>query len=254
MESVNKKVIIIALILSLFTSLLIYIYVNKATVKPAAVENTSTVYVAAKTMPPKYKITEADIKQLSVSKEMINSRAVLDKAAILGKRLKETVIEGEQIILDRLADDKNTSLSFAITEGMRAVSINVNEQTDVANLIRPGDFVDVVASFEKEEVEKLDTKTVYPRITKIIIQKVEILAFGQSMSASDEAPKEAPKTVTLAVSPQDVEKLVYASEYAILRLALRGTDDKADVNTSGIIREDSVPSKGSYTVNNTKQP
>ena len=254
MESVNKKVIIIALIVSLFTSLLIYVYVNNATAKAAAVENTSTVYVAAKTMPPKYKITEADIKEIKISKDMINSRAVLDKSAILDKRLKETVVEGEQIIMDRLADEKNTSLSFAIPEGMRAVSINVNDQIDVANMIRPGDYVDVVASFEKEEVEKLDTKTVYPRITKIIIQKVQILAFGLSMSANDEQAKEAPKTVTVAVSPQDVEKLVYASEYAILRLALRGTDDKGDVNTPGIIREDSVPSKGSYTVNTAKQP
>lgn len=254
MESVNKKVIIIALILSLFTSLLIYVYVNKATAKPAAVENTSTVYVAAKTMPPKYKITEADIKQVKISKDMINSRAVLDKSAIVNKRLKETVVAGEQIIMDRLADDKNNSLSFIVPEGMRAVSINVNDQIDVANLIKPGDYVDVIASFDKEEVQKLDSVTVYPRITKIIIQKVEILAFGQSMSANDEKAAEAPKTVTLAVSPQDAEKLVYASEYAVLRLALRGTDDKNDVSTPGIIREDSVPSKGSYVVNTPKQP
>lgn len=253
MESVNKKVIIIALILSLFTSLLIYVYVNKSTAKPAVVENTSTVYVAAKTMPPKYKITEADIKQVKISKDMINSRAVLDKTAILDKRLKETVVEGEQIILDRIADDKNTSLSFAIPEGMRAVSINVNDQIDVSNLIKPGDYVDVVASFEKEELSKLNSITVYPRFTNIIIQKVQILAFGQSMSANDEQAAEAPKTVTLAVSPQDVEKLVYASEYAVLRLALRGTDDKGDAKTPGIIRED-FPTKGSYTTSVATQP
>lgn len=252
MESVNKKVIIIAIVLALLTALLIYVYVNKATVKPVTVQETTDIYVAAKTLPPKYKIAEADIKLVKLPKEMINNRAVLDKSDIINKRLKETIIEGEQIILDRLADENNTSLSFIIPEGMRAISINVNDQIDVANLIRPGDYVDVVASFEREEVEKQDSKTIYPRITKIAIQKVQVLAFGQSMSANDEAAAEAPKTVTLSVSPQDAEKLVYISEYAILRLALRGVDDKSDVNTTGVNREDSVPTKGSYTVGVTK--
>lgn len=254
MESVNKKAIIIAMALSLLTSLLIYAYLKKAEVKPAVVEATSTVYVAVKTMPPKYKITEADIKQISIRTDMINARAVLDKSEIVDKRLKETVVEGEQILIDRLADGKNTSLSYAIPEGMRAVSINVNDQSSLSNQVRPGDYVDVVASFEKEEVEKLDTKTVYPRITKIIIQKVEILAFGQDMQANEAQTDEAAKTVTLAVSPQEAEKLVYASEYASLRLVLRGVGDTDIVNTPGIIREDSVPAKGSYTVNTAKQP
>jgi pilus assembly protein CpaB len=254
MESVNKKVVMIALILSLLTTLLIYAYINRAAARPAAVEDASTVYVAVKTMPPKYKITEADIRQVRISTEMINSRAVLDKSAILGKRLKETVVEGEQIILDRLAGEEDASLSFAIPEGMRAVSINVNDQTDVSGLVRPGDFVDVVASFEREEVQGQDSMTVYPRITKIILQDVEILALGRNMSANGEQAAEAPTTATLAVSPQDAEKLVYASEYAILRLALRGAGDKSRINTSGIIREDSVPDRGSYTVDNAKRP
>lgn len=248
MESVNKKVIVIALALSLVTALLVYVYVNRASVKPvAAVEDTVEVYVAAKTMPPKYKITEADIKQVKISRDMLNSRAVLDKTEIVDKRLKDSIVEGEQIIADRLVEDNNDSLSFEIPEGMRAVSINVNEQIDVGNLIRPGDYVDIVASFEKEEVQTLDSVTVYPRITKTIIQNVEVLAFGQSMSPDDAPPAQTPVTVTLAVSPQDAEKLVYASDYAVLRLALRGVDDKNSVNTPGVIREDSVPTKGSYT-------
>lgn len=254
MESVNKKVIAIALVLSLVTALLVYVYVNKATVKPAVVQETSTVYVAAVTLPPKHKIVETDIKQIEIPGNMVNNRAVLDKAAILDKRVTDTVVEGEQIVLDRLADGKNDSLSFKVPEGMRAVSINVNEQTAVSNLIRPGDFIDIIVSFDKEEVEKQDSKTVYPRITKMTIQNVEILAFGQSMSSNEGTGAEAPSIVTLAVSPQDAEKLVYISEYAVLRFALRGTDDKEIVNTPGILREDTVPGKGSYTIGSTNQP
>ena len=246
MESVNRKVILIAIVLSIFTSLLVYIYINKATAKPDTVDGIS-VYVAARTMPAKYKIADSDIEQVKINGELFNIKAVTNKADIVGKQLKESIIEGEQILGERLVDEDNTVLSYGIPEGKRAVSINVNEQLAVSYLFRPGDFVDVVASFEKDEIVKAHETTVYPRITKIIIQNVEILSLGQDQVITDEKLKEIPKTVTLAVNIQEVEKLVYASEYAVLRLALRPADDNKNVNTQGIIRED-FPAKGSYTI------
>lgn len=247
MESVNKKVILIAIILALFTTFLVYIYIQKSTVKPEVVEYIN-VYVAAKTLPAKHKITNQDIKQAKVTREYLNSRAILNKSDIVGKRLKDSVIEGEQILSERLVEEGKGTLSFSIPEGMRAVSINVNEQIAVSNLLRPGDFVDVVASFEREEVESAVAKTVFPRITKIIVQNVQILAISQDQLITEEKLKEAPKTLTLAVKVQDVEKLVYASEYAVLRLVLRPVEDEKNVNTPGTIREDMVPAKGVFTV------
>lgn len=247
MESVNRKVILIAVVLALFTSFLVYVYIKKATTKPDVVEYIS-VYVAAKTLPPKYKITDADIKQVKVTREYLNSKAVLNKADIVGKKLKDSIIEGEQILRDRLAEEGKVTLAYKIPEGKRAVSINVNEQLNVSNLVRPGDIVDVIASFDKEEVEDATIKTVYPRITKTIVQRVEILAIGQEQTILDEKIKEPPQTITLAVTPQDAEKIVYASEYAVLRLALRPVDDEKDVNTPGIVRGDLAPNKGVYTL------
>jgi pilus assembly protein CpaB len=247
MESVNKKVILIAIVLSIFTSLLIYVYITNATAKPDAIDGVN-VFVAARTLPAKYKITDSDIKQVKISGELLNSKAVTNKTDIIGKRLKESIIEGEQILRERLIDENNTLLSYNIPEGKRAVSINVGEQTAVSNLLRPGDFVDVVASFEKDENENAGGKTASPRITKIIIQNVEILSLGQEQVVTDEKLKEGPKTVSLAVNTLEVEKLIYASEYGILRLALRPSDDNDSINTQGAIREDIVPAKGTYTI------
>lgn len=243
MESVNRRVILIAVIMALLTSFLIYIYIKKAT---TSIETTEyiKVYVAAKTMPPKYKITDADLKEIKVTKEYLNSKAVQNKAEIVGKRLKDRIIEGEQILKERLVDDSKFSLSFNIPEGKRAVSVNVNEQIEVANLIRPGDFVDIIASFDKDEVDDKINKTTYPRITKTILQNVQVLALGQDQVVTDDKTKELPKTVTVAVSPQDAEKLVFSSEYAVLRLALRPVDEKGNVDTQGVIRGDLASNKG----------
>jgi pilus assembly protein CpaB len=249
MESVNRKVVIISLILALFTSFLVYIYIKKATSRPDIIEYIN-VYVAARSMPPKYKITESDIKQVKVSREYLNSKAVLNKADIVGRRLNESVIEGEQILKDRLVDNGKTNLAYRVPEGKRAVSININDQINVSNLVRPGDFVDIIASFDKEEVEEASGKVIYPRITKTVIQNIEILAIGQDQTITEEKIKEPPKTVTLAVTPQEAEKLVYASEYAVLRLALRPVEDEMNINTPGVIRNDIVPGKGTFKVPN----
>jgi pilus assembly protein CpaB len=243
MESINKKVLAIALIMALFTSFLIYLYIKRVTTAPEVVEYVN-VYVAAQTLPSKHKIMDTDVKEARVTREYLNPKAVVNKADIVGKRLKDSIIEGEQILNDRLVDESNMALAFNVPEGKRAVSINVNEQIEVANLIRPGDSVDVIASFEKEELDDAATKTVYPRITKTIIQNIKVLALGQQQVVADEKAMELPNTVTLAVTPQEAEKLVYLSEYATLRLTLRHVDDDTIIKTEGALRSDIAPERG----------
>ena len=248
MESVNKKVLLIAVFFALFTSFLIYNYIKNSTAKPETVEY-KNVYVAIKTLPAKHKIADGDIRLKQVRKEYLSEKAALNKADIIGKRLKDRIIEGEQILTDRLADDNNMALAYNVPDGKRAVSVSINEQIGVSNLLKPGDFVDVVASFEKEEVESGMTKITYPKISKIIIQDVQVLALGQEQAITDESAKDSQKTVTLAVMPQETEKLVYASEYGVVRLALRPIGDNIDINTEGIIRSDLVPNKGMSVAN-----
>lgn len=242
METVNKKVILISVLLAFFTAFMVYTYIKKETTSTQVVEQVS-VYVAAKTMPAKYKITEEDIKPEKIAKEYLNERAVLNKADIVGKKLKDSVIAGEQILSDRLVDENKSSLSYRIPEGKRAVSINVNEQSNVSNLIRPGDCVDIVASFAQEEVKNGATAVVIPQISKVVLQNIEVLALSQDQVITTEKV-EAPKTITLAVDIKDVEKLVYASQYAALTLSLRPVEDKKIENTAGATRADLTPGVG----------
>jgi pilus assembly protein CpaB len=243
MESVNKKIVLISLIMALITSSLIYIYIRKATSKSETVEKVS-VCVAARSLSPRHKIENADVKQVEIAKEYLNNKAVLNKADIVGKRLKDSIIEGEQILRNRIVAEGKTTLAYSVPSGKRAVSINVNDQINVSHLVRPGDFVDIIASFEREEVEDAENKTVYPRMAKTVIQNVQVLAISQDQQIIDEKIKEPPKTITLSVDPHEAEKLVYISEYAVLRLALRPLDDDDKVDTQGVLRNDITGGKG----------
>lgn len=243
MDRVNKKILIISILLAAFTSFLAYIYIKNVTSRQETVEYV-TVYVAAKTLPARHKITDGDLAEAKVTREYLNPKAVLNKADIVGKRLKDSVIEGEQILRDRLVGNSDLTLAYNIPEGMRAVSININDQSNVSHLVRPGDFVDVIASFESEEEEEGENRKIYPRITKIVLQNIQVLALGQDMSVASEKLSEPPKTITLAVTPQDAENLVYINEYAVIMLALRPADSDEKVNTQGTILDDIVTGKG----------
>lgn len=237
METVNKKVIIIALIMALFTTSLIYFYIKNSNSSSNESKQFS-VYVANKTLQARQKISEADIKQIKVSKESLNQNAIQNKTDIIGKRLKDSIIEGEQILKERLVSDSKYSLAYNIPKGKRAVSININEQVGMAYLVRPGDFVDVLASFEKEEITDGVNKILKVRTSKVAIQNVQVLALGQNMDVPSEKMKDPPKTITLAVNPQDVEKLVFASEFGNVRLSLRAIDEDQILTTVGTIRTD----------------
>lgn len=248
MESVNKKIILIAVFMALITTMLVYFYINNTTTTHEAVVPKISVFVAAKTLPAKHKITQGDIRQEKVAKEYLNSKAVQSENEILGRLVKDTIIEGEQILKDRLVSDNKTDLVYNVPEGKRAVSINVNEQIEVSNLLRPGDYVDIIASFEKEEVEDSNNKTVYPRMSKIVLQNILVLALGQEQTIAEDKTPEIPRTVTLAVTPEDAEKLVYITDYATVRMALRPVGDSGSVNTQGATRNDLIPGRNSKTI------
>jgi pilus assembly protein CpaB len=246
MESVNKRVIIISLILALFTTALVYLYINKATTKPEVVEYIN-VYIAAKTLPAKHQIAESDVVQSRVTRDYLNPNAALNKADIIGKRLSESIIQGEQILKERLVEDNNLNLSYNIPEGMRAVSVNVNEQIQVANLIVPGDYIDIIASFPTESEEIGENTRVALSRSEIVLQNIKVLALSQyTGKADDTKTEELPKTVTLAVTPKDAEKLVYVSEFASFRMALRPVDDDKIVKSNGTLKEEIISDKGIF--------
>lgn len=246
MEKANKKIILIALALSLVTALLIYMYISGPKTEAPKMEY-ATVYVAAKTMPARYKITDADLKQVKIAKELFNSSAISDVSEIIGKLTMERIIAGEQIIRERLADEEGVMLSYSLPVGTRAISINVNEQINVTSLIRPGDFVDVIANFGKDEEDNGQTVKVYPSMTKTVLQNVKVLALAQDMTLSVDKLAELPVTVTLEIKKEDAEKFVYISEFATLRLALRAVGDDTEATSEGVGRADVSGAKGVYT-------
>ena len=124
--------------------------------------------------------------------------------------------------------DGGAGLPPAITPGMRAVSVKVNEVIGVAGYVLPGTRVDVVVTM---------SPTLQPQdsTSKVILTNVRVLAAGTKIERDTDKNKPVAVTVvTLLVDPNDAEKLTLAATDGKIQLALRNPLDKDAPATRGV--------------------
>jgi pilus assembly protein CpaB len=115
-----------------------------------------------------------------------------------------------------------------IPEGMRAVSVRVNEVVGVAGYVLPGNRVDVVATASPTE-QRADTTS------KVVLSNVQVLTAGTRMEQGQDQSKPVQVTVvTLLVYPEQAERLALASTEGKIQLALRNPLDQGAPTTPGI--------------------
>jgi pilus assembly protein CpaB len=131
------------------------------------------------------------------------------------------MLEGD-VLVEKKLGPKGTppGLVANIPQGMRALAIDVTEQSGVSGFILPGHHVDVVRyeNSEKNNAEKNNVRG------ETILQDVLVLAAGQVFSRPEERAVQS-RTVTLALKPGDVDTLVAARARGALSLSLRGVND-----------------------------
>ncbi|MGE5653007.1 MAG: Flp pilus assembly protein CpaB [Bacillota bacterium] len=226
MGNSNKRLIILALLLALATAGCVYVYLNKIRTD-LTLGKTQTVMVAAQNIPAKAVITAEMLKQVSVHTEYIHPQAILTAKDAIGAITSAPVVQGEQLLKDRVVrKDDNSYLAFKVPEGRRAISVNVTEAIGVGFMVQPGDTVDVLATINPDQPNKLMTRT--------ILQDIAVLAVSQEREATGEDKTKLAKTYTLAVSPDQAEALTLAEEKGRIRFTLRNVTDHGIAGTPGL--------------------
>lgn len=110
---------------------------------------------------------------------------------------------------------QRATLSAVLGEGMKAVSIRVNDVLGVAGFVFPGDRVDVLLTRTLRNPDGVDQSFV-----DVLLQSVKVLAIDQVADESKESPTVV-KAVTVEVSTKDAQKLTLAAGAGQLSLALR---------------------------------
>ncbi len=141
-----------------------------------------------------------------------------------------SVSENEPLTESKLAPiGSGAGLPPTITEGMRALSVKVNEVIGVAGFVIPGTRVDVVVTVRGRE------NNAQPQ-SRVVLSNVQVLTAGtrydQERATKDGKPIPT-SVVTLLLTPEDAEKMTLASEEGKVMLALRNPLDTAPTKTDG---------------------
>ncbi len=149
----------------------------------------------------------------------------------VNRALITPVAENELIIESKLAPkEAGAGLPATIPEGMRALSVAVNEVVGVAGFVIPGTMVDVLVT--GNIVGSRDQNN----ITRTILENVRVLAAGQKIEQDREGKPQTVPVITLLVTPADAAKLAMASTEGKIQLALRNTIDTKMVNPPPVLQ------------------
>ncbi|MFM0028813.1 Flp pilus assembly protein CpaB [Paraburkholderia madseniana] len=155
--------------------------------------------------------------------------AFKDAKALEGRVVRTSLERGEPVTESKLAPlGTRGGLSAVIGEGRRAITVRVNDVVGVAGFALPGNYVDVIVNTQ-ELGSKGDSQQ---SISKIVLEKILVLAVAQQVSRDDTQPKVV-NAVTLEVTPDQAEKLDLARSVGSLSLVLRNQVDNRALPTDG---------------------
>ena len=151
----------------------------------------------------------------------------------VGRALITPISLNEPILEGKLAPrEAGAGLPATIPEGMRALSVAVNEVVGVAGFVIPGTMVDVLVTGQLPGNKGAGENF----ITRTVLENVKVLAAGQKVEQDRDGKPQTVPVVTLLVSPDDASKLTMASTEGKIQLALRNTIDAKLTNPAPVLQ------------------
>ncbi len=150
-----------------------------------------------------------------------------------GRVLRTNLLRGEPVLQAKLAPvGTQGGLSAVIGDGKRAITVRVNDVIGVAGFALPGNYVDIIVNTQRESS---DTTARDNSISKIVLERILVLAVAQEVGRDDTKPRVV-NAVTLEVTPQQAEKIDLARSVGTLSLVLRNQIDPMVADTEGVTK------------------
>ncbi len=194
---------------------------QKMLAKREAPPEMTQVVVASRDLKVEEVLKEDMLQVVSIPKSQAPAGAFGSPTEVVGRWIQIKMLAGEPIIAPKLAPKElPPGIIGRIPPNMRALAVEVNEQTGVSGFVLPDHRVDIVQGRNEGSGNGMGAVT--------ILQNVQVLAVGQ-VTTRPEDKSLLVRTVTLAVTPEQAETLVEARSRGPLSLSLRGLNDTAIV-------------------------
>jgi pilus assembly protein CpaB len=174
-----------------------------------------------------------DLSRRFMLKKDLSGQEVLlsDVGLIVGRKLAVNLKANVPIRLGDIEipeDGFGSALARRVRYEHRAVSIAVDSTSSVSGLVQPNDHVDLVGTFRfpaEQGNGSLDT------VTLTLLQNVTVLATGQQLATGEVQVRRQQRsgrsyaTVTLSLTPEEAELVIFAEQKGRLTMTLRHPED-----------------------------
>jgi pilus assembly protein CpaB len=151
--------------------------------------------------------------------------------SVQGRVARINIFIGEVIVPGRLAPaGTGPGLELKIPPGQRAMSVRINDVAGIAGLIQPNSRVDVLVNITEPTTGK--------QVAKLFMENMRVLAIGTELQRDASGKPISAPTVTLAVTPEEAERLAVAMNQGSIAMVLRGYGDPDSVKTKGASSSD----------------
>ncbi|SDE72531.1 Flp pilus assembly protein CpaB [Ruegeria marina] len=134
------------------------------------------------------------------------------------RRARRPIAQGELILKNKVSDyGEKVTIVQTIGDNNRAIAIEVDAETAVGGFVTPGDRVDIVMTAGSKENLRAVT----------ILQNIRVIGVDQEADVQTDQPSIA-RTVTVAVTPDQGQRLALAQRAGKLSLTLRSINDTED--------------------------
>lgn len=209
-----------ALLLGLLAAVLAARWMQeRLSVMESARSSTSTVVVAATTIPFGERIKDSDVRTIDWPSAEVPQGSFSETEKVVGRYTNQKLLPGELVLKQRTVEQPGGNLlSSMIEPNHRAVTVRVNDVIGVAGFLLPGNRVDVLAT-RMNNARRAETRT--------LLQNLRVLAVDQTTADATKGEAVVVRAVTLEMLPEQAEELVAATEEGTVQLALRNPDDRS---------------------------
>jgi len=218
----------IAIVLAVISTLILTSYLN--TLRAEITDGSEIVKVYIATVPIPAGTGEAELllkaELIDIPKRYVAADAITSKADIKDKSLVVSMTEGEQLTKNKLRREAVSDVSYLIAGEKVAMSIPIDEVIGVSGNVKAGDKVMIIATLSPGPGGK--------DLTKVMLSGVEVLQTTGESRTNGKATASGgiKKTLTIAVTPAQAEKVVFAQEKGKIWVALQPADGSGGKGSS----------------------
>ncbi len=241
-----------AFVLAAVAGFLTYGLLTTAVPAAAGSDGAATpVVVAAIDIPFRRSISESDLVIRSVPSDSVPQGAALTIDQVVGKMSTVDLFANEPILTQQLAtpDVVTQQVALSVPDGKIVVAVPTQSKLISNRLIRPGDHIDLMATFEVE-VKRGDNSSPMPESVSLL-QDLEIHAIILPAAMLEEGTDAVAgsrqeggvfrtadaegQSILLAIDPQDGLAIQHIMDVdGSIDVALRPTDDISVVSTEAV--------------------